>query len=50
VVFFLNALASNPLVIWAFGFTAVGLGPFAMLPDLFTSLALAILLYLSIRY
>jgi hypothetical protein len=49
-VFLLNALASNPLVIWAFGFRAFGLGPFAMLPDLFTLGALAVLLYLSIKY
>jgi heme/copper-type cytochrome/quinol oxidase subunit 2 len=49
-VFLLNALASNPLVIWAFGFRPFGLGPFAMLPDLFTLGALAVLLYLSIKY
>ena len=49
-VFFLNALASNPLVIRAFGFALVGLGPFAMLPDLFTFAALAVLLYLSVKY
>jgi hypothetical protein len=50
MVFLLNALASNPLVIWAFGFRPFGLGPFALLPDLFTFTALAILLYLSIKY
>jgi hypothetical protein len=49
-VFLLNALASNPLVIRAFGFWPFGLGPFAMLPDLFTLGALAVLLYLSIKY
>jgi hypothetical protein len=49
-VFLLNALASNPLVIWAFGFRLFGLGPFALLPDLFTFGALAVLLYLSIEY
>jgi hypothetical protein len=49
-VFLLNALASNPLVIWAFGFRLFGLGPFAMLPDLFTFAALAVLLYLSVKY
>ena len=48
--FLLNALASNPLVIWAFGFRPFGLGPFAMLPDVFTFGALAVLLYLSIKY
>ena len=49
-VFLLNALASNPLVIWAFGFGSFGLGPFALLPDLFTFGALAVLLYLSVKY
>ena len=49
-VFLLNALASNPLVIRAFGFWPAGLGPFAMLSDLFTFAALAVLLYLSVKY
>jgi hypothetical protein len=49
-VFLLNALASNPLIIWAFGFIPGGLGPFAMLPDLFTLVALGVLLYLSVKY
>jgi hypothetical protein len=49
-VFLLNALASNPLVIWVFGFRPFGLGPFALLPDLFTFGALAVLLYLSAKY
>jgi hypothetical protein len=48
--FLLNALASNPLIVGVFGFQPFGLGPFALLPDLFTSVALAILLYLSIKY
>ena len=46
----LYALASNPIVIRAFGFRAFGLGPFALLPDLFTFAALVVLLYLSIKY
>jgi hypothetical protein len=50
VVFILIALASNPLVIRAFGFWPRGLGPFAMLPDLFTCAALVVLLYLSAKY
>ena len=50
MVFLLNALASNPLVVWIFGFRPFGLGPFAMLPDLFTFAALSVLLYLSIKY
>lgn len=49
-VLLLNAVASNPLMIWAFGFRPFGLGPFALLPDLFTFGALAVLLYLSIKY
>jgi len=49
-VFLLNALASNPLIIRVFGFRPFGLGPFAMLPDLFALAALLILLYLSAKY
>jgi hypothetical protein len=50
MVFLLNALASNPFVMWGFGFRPFGLGPFAMLPDLFTCVALIVLLYLSVKY
>ena len=50
LVLLLNALTSNPLVQWIFGFQAFGLGPFAMLPDIFTVVALAILLYLTMKY
>jgi len=50
IVFLLNALASNPLMIWAFGFRPFGLGPFALLPELFTCVALAVLLYLTFKY
>ncbi len=49
-VFLLNALFSNHFVIWVFGFQPSGLGPFALLPGLFTLSALAVLLYLSFRY
>jgi hypothetical protein len=49
-VFLMNALALDPFVQWAFGFHAFGLGPFAMLPDVFTLGALAVLLYLSFEY
>ncbi|MEM3602803.1 MAG: hypothetical protein QXN87_09055 [Candidatus Bathyarchaeia archaeon] len=45
----LYAFASNPMVIWAFGFQPLGLGPFALLPDLFAFAALLVLLYLSIK-
>lgn len=44
------ALVSNPILIRLFGFRLFGLGPFAMLPDLFTLIALSILLYLTFRY
>ena len=50
MVFLLNALASNPFVMEVFGYRPIGLGPFALLPDLFTFVALAVLLYLSIKY
>lgn len=50
MVLLLYALTTNPLVHWIFGFRAVGLGPFAMLPDLFTCMALGVLLYLTVRY
>ncbi|MEM3731028.1 MAG: hypothetical protein QW667_07930 [Candidatus Bathyarchaeia archaeon] len=46
----LYALVSNPIVISIFGFRMFGLGPFALLPDLFAFAALAVLLYLSIKY
>jgi hypothetical protein len=49
-VLLLDALTSNPILQWAFGFRPSGLGPFAMLPDVFTSVALAILLYLTLKY
>jgi hypothetical protein len=43
----LYALTSNPLLHQGLGFAGFGLGPFAMLPDLFTLIASGILLYLS---
>jgi hypothetical protein len=49
-VLLLHALVSNPFVIWIFGFRSLGLGPFVLLPDLFTFGALAVLLYLSVKY
>ena len=41
------ALTSNPLLVRFAGFMGSGLGPFAMLPDLFTCIASITLLYLS---
>ncbi len=43
----LYSLTSNPLLHLAAGFRLFGLGPFTILPDLFTCIASAILLYLS---
>jgi len=42
-------LSSNPLMQLLFGYRAAGLAPFAMLPDLFTTFALAVLLYLTMK-
>jgi hypothetical protein len=49
MVLLLYALASNPIVQVAFGYRAFGLGPFAMLPDLFSLVALTVLLYLTLK-
>jgi len=43
-------VAANPAVIGQFGFRAYGLGPFALLPDVFEFVALSVLLYLSVKY
>jgi hypothetical protein len=45
----LYALTSNPLLQWVFGYQAFGLGPFAMIPELFTTLSLGVLLYLTLK-
>jgi hypothetical protein len=50
LVFLLRTLTANPLFMWVFGFQAFGLGPFALLPDLFELVALSVLLYLSVKY
>jgi hypothetical protein len=50
IVLLLNALTSNPLITQIFGFRAFGLGPFALLPELFTFAALVVLLYLTFKY
>ena len=46
----LNALVFNPYILWVFHFRESGLGPFAMLPGVFTSVTLIVLLYLALRY
>jgi hypothetical protein len=50
LVFLMKDLVASPLIIQAFGFRPSGLGPFALLPDLFEFAALSVLLYLSIKY
>ncbi len=49
-ILLLYTITSNPILQWPFGFRAFGLGPFAMLPDLFACVALSVLVYLSIKY
>ena len=49
MILLLYALVSNPLMQNIFGYGGINLGPFAMLPDLFTCLALAVLLYLTMK-
>jgi len=50
LVLLLQGFVSIPLLHRAFGFYDFGLGPFVLLPDLFTCLALAVLLYLTFEY
>ena len=47
IALLLYSLVSNPLLVSVAGFKASGLGPFAMLPDLFTCIASFTLLYIS---
>ena len=49
-IFLLKDITSSPFVSSPFGFFASGLGPFAVLPDLFEFAALTVLVYLSIKY
>jgi hypothetical protein len=49
MILLLYALVSNPLIQSIFGFRGIGLGPFAMLPHLFTGLALAVQMYLTMK-
>ena len=44
---FLYAFLSNPIIPMIFGYRVFGMGLFTILPDIFTALALAILLYVS---
>jgi len=50
IAMLLYAITSNPLVTAGFGFRGAGLGPFAMLPDLFSLVAVLVLLWQAFRY
>jgi hypothetical protein len=50
VAMLLYAITSNPLFSRGFGFMGAGLGPFAMLPDLFSLVAVLVLLWQAFRY
>jgi hypothetical protein len=45
----LYAITSNPFIQSLFSFRSFGMGPFIMLPDIFTTIALSVLLYLSLK-
>ncbi|MHA1769984.1 MAG: hypothetical protein ACTSYL_10375 [Candidatus Thorarchaeota archaeon] len=49
LVLFLYAVTSNPLLHVLFGFHVQGLGLFTIIPDLFATLALMALLYISLE-
>ena len=44
------AITSNPWLQSGFGFSGSGLGPFAFFPDLFTLVALVVLLFFAFKY
>jgi hypothetical protein len=50
VAMLLYAMTSNPLFSGGFGYRGAGLGPFAMLPDLFSLVAVLVLLWQAFRY
>ena len=45
----LYAVTSNPLVQYLFTYRGFGQGPFILLPDIFTTIAVSVLLYLSLK-
>ncbi|HRZ18788.1 MAG TPA: hypothetical protein P5136_01910 [Methanofastidiosum sp.] len=49
LAFLLDILTSSPLFQAMCGFRSSGLGPFLIVPDLFTTVALAILVYLTTK-
>lgn len=49
LAFLFDILTSSPLLHAICGFRSSGLGPFLIIPDLFTTIALAILVYLTTK-
>ena len=45
----LYAISSNPFIQYLFSYRGFGQGPFILLPDIFTTIALSVLLYLSLK-
>ncbi len=49
LVLLMHALTSNPLLQFGFGYQFIGLGPLSIMPDIFTTIALVVLFYLSLE-
>jgi hypothetical protein len=49
-LFLVKDITWSPFIIGLGGFTLFGLGPFAVLPDIFEMAALLVLFYLSVKY
>ena len=49
LVFLMKDITASPFIFERFGFSLFGLGPFALLPELFELAALSVLLYLSTK-
>jgi beta-lactamase regulating signal transducer with metallopeptidase domain len=45
----LYAIFSNPFIQYLFTYRSFGQGPFILLPDIFTTIAVSVLLYLSLK-
>lgn len=49
LAFLFNILTGSPLLHTLCGFRSTGLGPFLIIPDIFTTIALSILVYLTTK-
>jgi hypothetical protein len=50
IAFLIYAITSNPFFHLIFGYRGIfGIGPFILIPHIFTTLALAVLLYISLK-